>query len=416
MRAGQRDLDIVLYGATGYVGGITAQYLAKVGGGVRIGLAGRSADRLQALQQRLGTAAGDWPLIVADASEPAQLNAMAARTQVVASTVGPYLKYGLPVVAACAVAGTDYADLTGEVPFVRRSIDGYHEQAVANGARIVHSCGFDSIPSDLTVYALNRRAAQDNAGGLEQTTLVIRDYSGGYAGGSISTMVELIRSASDDPSVRPMLDDPYSLSPDRAAEPDLGAQPDLPSCPGADIAPELAGMWIGGYVMALYNTRCVRRSNALMGWPYGRGLRYSETITLGRWPAAPFWAAMFNGAIAGASRFGGDYLRLVPDQLIERLVPAPGKGYDQGLRGHYRVETYSTTTLGARYVATMRQQGDPGYSATAVMLGESVLALVQNRDRLPDAHGVLTPASALGMVLLERLVAAGVSMSVDRLP
>jgi short subunit dehydrogenase-like uncharacterized protein len=416
MRAGQRDLDIVLYGATGYVGGLTAQYLAKVGGGVRIGLAGRSADRLQALKRKLGAAAHEWPLIVADTSEPDQLNAMAATTQVVASTVGPYLRYGLPVVAACATTGTDYADLSGEVPFVRKSIDGYHGQAVASGARIVHSCGFDSIPSDLTVYALSRRAADDNAGRLGETTLVLRDYSGGYAGGSIATMVELMRSASNDAAVRRMLDDPYSLSPDRAAEPELGPQPDLPLRAGADVAPELAGIWIGGYVMALYNTRCVRRSNALMGWSYGRNLRYSEAITMGKSPVAPFIAAMFNGAIAGASRFGGEYLRLVPDQVIERLTPAPGSGYDQGLRGHYRVETYSTTVDGGRYVATMRQQGDPGYTATALMLGESVLALVRDRDRLPDVRGVLTPASAMGDVLLERLVAAGVMISIDRLP
>jgi short subunit dehydrogenase-like uncharacterized protein len=415
MRAGLRDLDIVLYGASGYVGGLTAQYLAKVGGGLRVGLAGRSVDRLAALQRKLGGPAQYWPLIVAELSDPAQMNALAARTQVVASTVGPYIKYGLPVVAACAATGTDYVDLSGEVPFVRSSIDGYHQQAAASGARIVHSCGFDSIPSDLTVYALSRKAADDNAGGLGQTTLVLRDYSGGYAGGSIATMVELMRSASNDAGVRRMLDDPYSLSPDRAAEPELGPQPDLPLRAGADIAPELTDMWLGGYVMALYNTRCVRRSNALMGWSYGRSLRYSETITMGKSPVAPFIAAMFNGAIAGASRFGGDYLRLVPDQLIERFTPAPSKGYDQGMRGHYRVETYGTTVDGARYVATMRQQGDPGYTATALMLGECALALTHDRHRLRDVVGVVTPASAMGDVLLERLVAAGVVVSVDRL-
>jgi short subunit dehydrogenase-like uncharacterized protein len=151
MHAGQRDLDIVIYGASGFVGRLTAEYLAKAGAGIRVGLAGRSAERLLAVRQALGAAAENWPLIVADLAQPEALTAMATRTQVVISAVGPYSRRGLPVVAACAAAGTDYADLTGEVPFVRQSIDRHHEQAVDSGARIVHSCGFDSIPSDLNV-------------------------------------------------------------------------------------------------------------------------------------------------------------------------------------------------------------------------------------------------------------------------
>src|SRR5262249_10198874 len=186
MGAGRRDLDIVLYGATGFIGRLAAEYLAKAGVGVRVGLAGRSADRLHAVRRTLGAVAQDWPILTADLSQSAALKAMAARTQVVVSAVGPYSRNGLPVVAACAAAGTDYADLPGEVPFVRDSIDLSHQQAADNGARIVHSCGFDSIPSDLNVYALHRRAVEDGAGELGDTTLVLRAYSGGYAGGSIA--------------------------------------------------------------------------------------------------------------------------------------------------------------------------------------------------------------------------------------
>ena len=265
MGSSRRDLDIVVYGATGFIGKLTANYLANSRAEIRVALAGRSLDRLHAVRRSLGTAAQEWRLIVADVSQPEALRAMAARTQVVVNAVGPYTTHGLPVVAACAATGTDYADLTGEVPFVRNSIDLYHSQAIESGSRIVHSCGFDSIPSDVTAYALHRRAADDTSGELGDTTLVLRDYSGGYAGGSIATMVELMRIASDDAGVRRMLDDPYSLSPDRGAEPDVGDQPDLPLCRGAQIAPELTGLWAGGYVMALYNTRCVRRSNALLG-------------------------------------------------------------------------------------------------------------------------------------------------------
>ena len=415
MRGGQRDLDIVLFGATGFVGKLTAKYLANSGMEIRVGLAGRSLERLQTVREALGSTAQDWPLIVADLSNPSELSAMAAQTTVVVNTVGPYSRYGLPVVAACAAAGTDYVDLTGEVPFVRKSIDLFHAQAADNGARIVHSCGFDSIPSDLTVYALHRRVADDDSGELADTTLVLRAYSGGYAGGSVATMVELMRAGSGDPDTRAILDDPYSLSPDRGAEPDLGPQPDLPLCAGAEIAPELSGLWAGGYVMALYNTRCVRRSNALLDWAYGRRFRYTETITMGSSFAAPFIAAMFNLGISGASKFGGDYLRWLPHGLIESVTPASGTGHDEGSRGYYRIETYTTTTAGRRYVAGMAHHADPGYTATAVMLGESALILALHRDSLTDRCGVLTPVVAMGDALLARLPAAGAAIGVSRL-
>ena len=289
MRARGRDIEITVFGATGYVGKLTAGYLARSGSGLRIALAGRSKSRLEAVRNSLGGRAKNWPLIVADVDQPASLDAMASRSRLVLNAVGPYTSYGLPVVGACATAGTDYIDLTGEVPFVRRSIDQSHKRAAKTGARIVHSCGFDSIPSDLTVYALSRRVADDRAGELAETTLVLRDYSGGYAGGSVATMVELMRLSSSDPVVRQMLDDPYSLSPDRAAEPDVGQLVDLPLLPGHEIAPELTGLWTSGYVMALYNTRCVRRSNALMKWTYGRSFRYTKRSSWDRflvrlWP------------------------------------------------------------------------------------------------------------------------------------
>src|SRR5690606_20558697 len=145
----QREFDIVLYGATGFVGKLTARYLASAGVGARIALAGRSEQKLAAVRESLGEAAASWPLLTADADQPATLDELASRTQVVVTTVGPYTNYGMPLVAACAVAGTDYADLTGETMFIRRAIDLYHKQAADNGARIVHSCGFDSIPSDI---------------------------------------------------------------------------------------------------------------------------------------------------------------------------------------------------------------------------------------------------------------------------
>ncbi|AGB26948.1 hypothetical protein Mycsm_06844 (plasmid) [Mycobacterium sp. JS623] len=415
MRDGRRDLDIVIYGATGFVGRLTAEYLAKARPDIRVGLAGRSADRLRAVRHSLGAAAQSWPLIVADLSQPAALEAMADQARVVISAVGPYSRRGLPVVAACAASGTDYVDLTGEVPFVRQSIDGHHKQAADNGVRIVHSCGFDSIPSDLNVYALHRRILDDDAGELGETTFVLRGYSGGFSGGTVGTMVELMQIGWGDPTMRRLLEDPYSLSPDRSAEPELGPQQDLPLRRGTDIAPELTGLWMCGYLMALYNTRCVRRTNALLNWAYGRRLRYTETLSMGSSFAAPAFAAWGNVGLVSAARFGGGYLGLLPPELLKRIMPPSDTGYNKGSRGYYKVETYTTTTRGARYVATMTQQGDPGYAATAAMVGESAIALACQRDRLPDRLGVLTPAAAMGDVLLARLPAAGVTINTARL-
>jgi short subunit dehydrogenase-like uncharacterized protein len=415
--AAQRELDLVLYGATGFVGKLTAEYLARAGDGVRIALAGRSTDRLRAVRDTLGDAAADWPLLAADASQPSTLNAMAERTRVVVTTVGPYARYGLPLVQACAAAGTDYADLTGEPHFMRTTIDLFHKQAVDTGARIVHACGFDSIPSDLTVYALYRKAAEDGTGQLCETTFVIRGFSGGFSGGTVASMTDLMRDASSDPDVRRLLADPYSLSTDRDAESDLGAQPDLPWRRGGDIAPELAGLWTAGFLMAASNTRVVRRSNALLDWAYGRRFRYSEAMSVGSSIAAPVASAGITGALNAMFGLGSRFFRLLPPRLVERVLPKPGSGPSEKARerGYYKAETYTTSTSGARYVATIAQQGDPGYKATSVLLGESGLALAVDRDKLSDLRGVLTPAAAMGDVLLARFPNCGVSLHTARL-
>ncbi|CAN1508250.1 COG3268 Uncharacterized conserved protein [Mycobacteriaceae bacterium] len=412
-----REFDIVIYGATGFVGKLTAEYLAAAGDGARIALAGRSPERLAAIRATLGESAQSWPIITADAASPSSLDAMAARTQVVITTVGPYSRYGLPLVAACAKAGTDYADLTGEAMFVRQSIDDYHKQAVDTGARIVHACGFDSVPSDMSVYELFRRARQDGAGELCDTNYVLRSFSGGVSGGTVASMIEVFRASSGDPDTRRLLADPYTLAQDRGAEPELGPQPDLPWRRGREIAPELDGVWAAGFVMAMYNTRIVRRSNALLDYAYGHRFRYAEYMGVGPSPMAGVAAAATTAAVAGTAALGGRFFRLLPRRLVERVAPKPGTGPSEEVRerGYYRVETYTTTSTGARYVATMSQSGDPGYKATSVMLGECGLALALDRDKLPELHGVLTPAAAMGDALLERFPAAGISLDSARL-
>jgi trans-enoyl reductase len=413
----EREFDIVLYGATGFSGKLTAEYLARHGSPARIALAGRNTERLHAVRQTLGPAAQDWPLLVVDSAQPATLAAVAQRTRVVVTTVGPYAQHGLPLVAACAAAGTDYADLTGELMFVRDSIDLYHKQAVDSGARIVISCGFDSVPSDLNVYQLYRRAVSDGAGELTDTTLVLRAFHQlGASGGTVASLLGTMRTASGDAQARRIINDPYTFTTDRDAEPELGRQPDFSWRRGRGVAPELAGFWTGGFVMGPYNSRIVRRSNALQEWSYGRQFRYSEAMSLGKSFAAPIASAIVTGALAAAIGLGNRYFGRLPRRFVEFITPRSGAGPSDAARkrGHYTVETYSTTTTGARYVAAFGQNCD-AYQGTSVMLGESGLALALDRDQLSERRGVLTPAAAMGDALLARLGTAGVTLGTRRL-
>ena len=396
-----RPLDLALFGATGFVGRLTAEYLARAApDGVRIGLAGRSRERLEEVRDSLGPRAADWPLHVADSSDPASLDALARATRVLVTTVGPYRRYGLPVVEACARAGTHYADLTGEVLFMHEAIERFDAPARASGARIVHACGFDSIPSDLGVLLLHEAARADGAGDLEKVTLVVRGMKGGPSGGTIASMKGMVDDARADPALRRILGDPYALSPKRTAEPDLGPQRELQ---GIEHDDEL-GVWVAPFVMASINTRVVRRSNALQDFAYGRGLRYREVMAAGSGPGGPAKAA----AVAAGLAFGPARM------VLDRVLPAPGEGPSEQARrtGFFKIDVHGRTSSGRRYVCRVSAQGDPGYQATSVMLGESALCLLLDADRLPPRAGVLTPATAMGGVLVERLRAAGQTLEV----
>jgi len=411
-RSPERDLDVVVFGATGFAGRLVAAHLAEnAPAGLRVGLAGRSPDRLAAVRGSLGPRAAGWPLVAADSRDLASLRGMAGRAGVVATTVGPYAGQGLPLVEACAAAGTDYADLTGEILFVRDSIDLAHDQAVRTGARIVHACGFDSIPSDLGVLLLHETARADGAGELEDVTLVVKAARGGVGGGTVATALAQLAEARRDQPSRRLLADPYALSPDRAAEPDLGDEADLRGVEHLG-APDV---WAAPFVMAGINTRVVRRSNALQGHAYGRRLRYREVVATGRGRTGAARAAAMSGGLALAYTLGG----FGPVRAVAgRFLPAPGEGPDERTRlaGFFRFDIHATTSRGERYLATVAAQGDPAYTATAVMMAESALCLALDRDRLPDAAGVLTPATAMGDALVDRLRAAGLTLEVERRP
>jgi len=401
-----RDHDLVLFGATGFVGRLTAAHLARTAPPhARIALGGRSLERLTALRAELPGAAADWPLVVADTADRGALDALAVSTAAVATTVGPYARYGLPLVQACAASGTHYADLTGEVPFVRASADRVHLQARATGARIVHACGFDSVPSDLAAL-LTAEAARVDGGTLTDTTLVLVSASGGVSGGTVDSLRATVDEVRRDPATRALMADPYALSPDREAEPALGRESDV------QLLGRVDGRWTGLFVMAPFNTRIVRRSNALQEWAYGRQFRYREVMAFGRGPLGPVLAA---GTAAGAAGFGVGMALPPVRALLDRVLPAPGEGPSGRTRerGHFRTETTGTSTTGARYRTTVAMQGDPGYAATAVMLGEAGLGLAL--DELPGLGGVLTPATALGNVLADRLRRAGAEIATVRL-
>ncbi|MGR6964945.1 saccharopine dehydrogenase family protein [Geodermatophilus sp. URMC 61] len=396
-----RTHDLVVYGATGFAGRLLAAYLAGAApSDVRIGLAGRSLSRLEQVRGELPAAARDWPLVEADSTDAASLAALAASTRVLATTVGPYVRHGLPVVEACARAGTHYADLTGEVLFVRRAIDRTDAVARDTGARVVHACGYDSIPSDLSALLLAERARADGAGGLRDVQLVAT-ARGGFSGGTVDSVRAQFEELSRDTAARRLVGDPFALSPDRDAEPDT-RQPRDAGPPSR--TPD--GRWTAPFVMAPFNTRIVRRSNALQDWAYGRGLRYGEVMGCGRGIRGAATATAVTAALAGVAAA----MSLPPTRaVLDRVLPEPGTGPGEQARarGWFRMQVDATTESGRGYRATVAGQGDPGYAATAVMLGQTVLGLALDGDRLPDRAGSLTPATALGSVLVERLRAAG---------
>jgi short subunit dehydrogenase-like uncharacterized protein len=409
--SGDRELDVVVFGATGFVGRLVAGYLADhAPPDVRIGLAARSERRLADIQAQLGDAASSWPLLVADSCDPASLAALARAARVVATTVGPYRRQGLALVEACASAGTDYADLTGEVLFMRDSIDRYHSVAAGTGARIVHSCGFDSIPSDLGVLLLHHAARAGDAGDLEDTTLVVTALRGGVSGGTLASGMGEWDEVRASPAARRLIGDPYALSPDRGAEPDPGDQSDLE---WARHDAEL-GIWVGPFIMAGTNTRVVRRSNALQGWAYGRRFRYREITGFGSGPAAPVQAATLA---AGVKALTAGLTFPLSRALLGSVLPRPGQGPGDKTRraGFFRIQIHTRTSAGMRYLGNIEARGDPGYAATSVMLGENALCLALDRHRLPERAGVLTPATAMGAILAERLTSAGHTLAAQRI-
>ena len=394
----EREYDIIVYGATGFTGQLVAEYLLErygLGSDLRWAIAGRSESKLNALRGALGPAAAELPILVADSGDAEALATLAARTRVVLTTVGPYALYGSNLVAACVDNGTDYCDLAGEVQWIRKMIDTHHDRARETGARIVHCCGFDSIPMDIGAYFLQQEAQARHGDYCEEIALYVKATKGSMSGGTIASMSNIVQEAQHDRSVARILADPYAVNPAGEREgPDGADQQDV-------RFDEDVNSWTGPFVMAGVNTRVVRRSNALAGYPYGKDFRYREATLTGAGIGGRVRGLMLVSAL-GALVFG---LTVSPTRaLLHRfLLPKPGEGPSPELQesGFFNLVQVGKLPDGTILRTRITGDRDPGYGSTSKMLAESAVCLA--RDEAITGGGVWTPASAMGAALLERL-------------
>lgn len=403
-----RPFDLILFGATGFTGALVAEQLAQhAPEACSWALAGRREAALRQIAEKIGRP--DLPILLADSDDPASLQRLAQQTRVLCTTVGPYLRYGFELARACAEARTHYTDLTGEVPFMQRTIEALHPIATRTGARIVHTCGYDSIPSDLGAWLVQQAMTQDGAPARRVRTFV-GPARGGFSGGTLASLMEVMQVAEDRRARRAMAD-PYALNP---ADQKQGADAWDPVRPEHD---PVIDQVVAPFVMGPVNTRVVRRSHALLGQPWGPSFSYTEVMAMGRGVKGQLSAwgltAALGATIALASK------PATRELLERRVLPAPGTGPSRETReqGFFR---HLTVGLGAdpahrRMVRVVGHQ-DPGYGATSLMLAQASLALALDEDALPDAAGVLTPSTALGQVLVDRLRAAGMTWEVEAWP
>ena len=387
------EFDIIVYGASGFTGRLVAEYLARqygVGGAVRWAMAGRSLEKLAAVRDEIGAPA-DTPLVTADADDAESLKAMVGRTKAVLTTVGPYQLYGNALVAACAEAGTDYLDLCGEPAWMRQMIDAHEATAKKTGARIVFSCGFDSIPFELGVWFLQQEAGKALGGPVPRVKGRVRGMKGGFSGGTAASLKATMAAAARDPALVALLKNPFALVPgfDGPAQPS-GNKPMLD---------EDLGVWAAPFVMAAINTRNVHRSNALLGQAYGADFVYDEMMLTGPGEQGEQIAQMIAASGGGLGGEGG---------------PKPGEGPSKEERetGFYDVLFLGLAADGRQVRASVKGDKDPGYGSTSKMIAESAICLVTEATDVPG--GVWTPGAAMQGRLVDRLQAnAGLTFAVE---
>ena len=399
-----RTYDIVICGATGFTGRLVMAYMAKTygeDGEFKWAVAGRNAAKLADVKREiLGADAENLPEVVADSNDEASLRKLVSDTKVVCTTVGPYALYGSTLVALCAELGTHYCDLTGEVQWMRQMIEAHQATAEASGAKIVHTCGFDSIPSDLGTYFV--QGEMHKAHGVYAPLVKYRvvGSKGGVSGGTVASMMNMMEEANANPEILDIIADPYALNPLNMPRGEDGADQTT-----AEYDKEFR-QWTGPFVMAGINTRVVRRSHALLGYPWGSHFQYDEAILTGDGPSGFAKAVMIAGGTGLMNKVAGiGSLR----KLLAKVVPAPGEGPSVAdmENGFFEIELRASNPEDPKkdLTAVVTGDRDPGYGSTCKMIAESAVCLAM--DHLDSAGGFLTPASAMGDLLISRLAEKG---------
>lgn len=401
------EFDVIVWGATGFTGQLVVEYLIEtygVDGDLRWAIAGRNRGKLESVRRGcLAEAQCDkLPILIADSEDPDSLTTLAQQTRVICTTVGPYAKYGTPLVAACVAAGTHCCDLTGEVQWMARVIPQYQKAAEESGARIVHTCGFDSVPFDMGNWYLQQETFERHGVYAPQVKARVGRNRGAASGGTIASILNMIDEAGKDPSIRRQVANPYALYP-----PGTPPGRDGPDQSGPVFDPDFQ-RWTSPFIMAAINTRVVRRSNALLGFPWGENFRYDEaTLNISRFKAS---------LVSVVGGLGMITLALGPTRkLAQRFLPQPGEGptREQREAGYYEVYFRGIDVEDRSRETTIKVSGnlDPGYGSTSKMLGEAAVCLA--RDELTVGGGFWTPASALGKHYLQRLTSkAGLTFEV----
>lgn len=387
----ERELGIVVYGATGYTGKLVTEYLNTeygVNGAVSWAMAGRSLEKLEATRDELGVSS-EIPLVVADASDPASVKSMVERAQVVLTTVGPYQLYGNDLVAACAAAGTDYVDLCGEPAWMQQMIHAHHETAKASGARIVFSCGFDSIPFDMSIHFLQQAAQTAFGAPVPKIGGRVRAMKGAWSGGTLASFKATMAAAAKDPQLVATLMNPFALTPGfEGADQPSGLKP---------IFDESIDSWVAPFVMATINTKNIHRSNFLLGHAWGEDFVYDEMMITGPGDKGEEIAK----AVAADKSMAND-----------QTQPGDGPTREQRENGSYDVLFVGQTADGQQIRTSVQGDMDPGYGSTSKMIAESAMCLLENRAMA--SGGVWTPAAAMGSALIDRLQEhAGMTFQVE---
>ena len=407
-----RPYAVILYGATSFVGQITAHYLTnflsnaknKDGSNVTWAIAGRDEKKLNELQSTLESKVD---IVIANSNNPASLDEMTKQTQVIISTVGPYLKYGEPLIKSCAENGTDYVDLTGEAIFIKDMMDKYQETAKQSGARIVNSCGFDSIPSDLGVYFTQAKAEETFGETCNVIHMRVKAAKGGISGGTIASMATIFEEAGEDKARRKQVANPYLLNDDTDAP---NVRQDNVSKPEYDSTHK---RWLAPFVMASINTRIVHRSNQLLGYEYGRDFKYDEAM----WMKDGVKGKLSSYAMSAGLLGFATAMMIKPSRelLSKHVLPKAGSGpsKDEQENGYFDIRHFGQTAKNDTITVKVTGDRDPGYGSTSRMISQAALCLAQDISKEDIGGGFWTPASAMGDKLITRLEAhSGLSFEV----